>query len=92
MEKLDFNVTHSYGLTETHGLATVCTWKPEWSSLSPDEQAKIKARQGLHHIGMEEIDMKDPGSMKSISPDAKTMGRPQKMLSKGVGFEPRTWP
>ncbi|KAJ8533536.1 hypothetical protein K7X08_006860 [Anisodus acutangulus] len=48
--------------------------KPEWSSLSLDEQAKIKARQGLHHIGMEEADVKDPGSMKSISPDAKTMG------------------
>ncbi|KAK4349260.1 hypothetical protein RND71_032015 [Anisodus tanguticus] len=74
MEKLGFNITHSYGLTETHGPATVCTWKPEWSSLSLDEQAKIKARQGLHHIGMEEIDMKDPGSMKSISPNAKTMG------------------
>ncbi|CAN4101939.1 unnamed protein product [Withania somnifera] len=74
MEELGFAVTHSYGLTETYGPGTVCTWKPEWSSLSPDEQAKIKARQGLHHIGMEEVDVKDPVSMKSILPDAKTMG------------------
>ncbi|KAJ8555246.1 hypothetical protein K7X08_012742 [Anisodus acutangulus] len=74
MEELGFGVTYSYGLTETYGPGTVCTWKPEWSSLSPDEQAKIKARQGLHHIGMEEVDVKDPATMKSISPDAITMG------------------
>ncbi|MCD7463496.1 putative acyl-activating enzyme 1, peroxisomal [Datura stramonium] len=74
MEELGFSVTHSYGLTETYGPGTACTWKPEWNSLSPDEQAKIKARQGLHHIGMEEVDVKDPVSMKSITPDAKTMG------------------
>ncbi|XP_060207819.1 butanoate--CoA ligase AAE1-like isoform X1 [Lycium barbarum] len=74
MEELGFNVTHSYGLTETYGPGTVCTWKPEWNSLSPDEQAKIKSRQGLHHIGMEEVHVKDPASMKSISPDAKTIG------------------
>ncbi|PHT29038.1 putative acyl-activating enzyme 2 [Capsicum baccatum] len=74
MEELGFAVTHSYGLTETYGPGTVCTWKPEWSSLSPDEQAKIKARQGLHHVGMEEVDVKDPTSMKSVPTDAKTMG------------------
>ncbi|CAN4113660.1 unnamed protein product [Withania somnifera] len=74
MEELGFGVTHSYGLTETYGPGTACTWKPEWNSLSPDEQAKIKARQGLHHIGMEEVDVRDPVSMKRVSSDAKTMG------------------
>nr|DAD46252.1 TPA_asm: hypothetical protein HUJ06_004482 [Nelumbo nucifera] len=29
MEELGFGVTHSYGLTETYGPGTVCTWKPE---------------------------------------------------------------
>ncbi|KAA8537418.1 hypothetical protein F0562_026895 [Nyssa sinensis] len=53
---------------------TVCTWKPEWNSLPPDTRAKIKARQGLHHPGMEEVDIKDPVTMKSVPPDAKTMG------------------
>jgi acyl-CoA synthetase (AMP-forming)/AMP-acid ligase II len=36
MEELGFSVTHSYGLTETHGPGTVCTWKPEWNSLPRD--------------------------------------------------------
>ncbi|KAI8005497.1 putative acyl-activating enzyme 1, peroxisomal [Camellia lanceoleosa] len=74
MEELGFGVTHSYGLTETYGPGTVCTWKPEWNSLSPEAQAKIKSRQGLHHLGMEEIDIKDPNTMKSVPPDATTMG------------------
>ncbi|XP_030950209.1 probable acyl-activating enzyme 1, peroxisomal [Quercus lobata] len=74
MEELGFIVTHSYGLTETYGPATVCTWKPEWNSLPRDTQAKLKARQGVHHLGLEEIDIKDPVTMKSVPPDAKTMG------------------
>ncbi|RVW50964.1 putative acyl-activating enzyme 1, peroxisomal [Vitis vinifera] len=59
---------------ETYGPGTVCTWKPEWDLLPPDKQAKINARQGLHHLGMEEVDIKDPVTMKSVPPDAKTIG------------------
>ncbi|CAN0927404.1 Butanoate--CoA ligase AAE1 [Linum grandiflorum] len=74
MEELGFNVTHSYGLTETYGPGSVCTWKPEWSSLPQDQQAKIKSRQGVQHLGMEDIDVKDPTTMKSVPSDARTMG------------------
>ncbi|XP_058090676.1 butanoate--CoA ligase AAE1-like [Magnolia sinica] len=74
MEEKGFIVMHSYGLTETYGPGTVCTWKPQWDSLPADERAKLKARQGLHHLGMAEIDIKDPVTMKSIPADGKTMG------------------
>ncbi|KAM3267155.1 butanoate-CoA ligase AAE1 isoform X1 [Capsicum chacoense] len=74
MKELNFNVNHGYGLTETYGPATFCAWKPEWNSLSPDEQAKIHARQGVNHMGLEEVDVKDPESMKGVPSDAKTMG------------------
>nr|UPT51118.1 acyl-activating enzyme 7 [Pogostemon cablin] len=74
MEELGFNVVHAYGLTETYGPGTVCTWKPEWNALPLEERAKIKARQGLHHLGMEEIDVKDPETMRSVPNDAKTIG------------------
>ncbi|KAL6982608.1 putative acyl-activating enzyme 1, peroxisomal [Sarracenia purpurea var. burkii] len=74
MKELGFNVTHSYGLTETNGAGTFCAWKPEWDSLPPEAQAKIKSRQGLHHVGLEEVDIKDPTTMKSVPPDAKTLG------------------
>ncbi|KAF6172454.1 hypothetical protein GIB67_006967 [Kingdonia uniflora] len=74
MEELGFDVMHSYGLTETYGPATVCTWMPEWDLLPPNERAKIKSRQGVQHIGLEEVDIKDPVTMKSVPSDAKTMG------------------
>lgn len=74
MEELGFGIIHSYGLTETYGPGTICTWKPEWDSLPRDVQAKLKARQGLQHIGMEELDVMDPVTLKSVPPDAKTMG------------------
>ncbi|XP_050208618.1 butanoate--CoA ligase AAE1 [Mercurialis annua] len=74
MERLGFFVTHSYGLTETYGPGTVCTWKPEWNSLPPDVQAKIKARQGLQHLGIDQVDIKNPVTMESVPSDGKTMG------------------
>lgn len=74
MEDLGFFVIHSYGLTETYGPGTVCVWKPEWDALPPNERAKIKSRQGVHHIGLEEVEVKDPVSMTSVPSDGKTMG------------------
>lgn len=74
MEELGFDLVHSYGLTETYGPGSICTWKPEWSSLSREEQAKKKSRQGVQHLGLEELDIKDPVTMKSVPADAKTMG------------------
>ncbi|GMN34783.1 hypothetical protein TIFTF001_004889 [Ficus carica] len=74
MEELGFSVSHSYGLTETYGPGTICTWKPEWDSLPRDSQARIKSRQGVQHLGMEVVDVKDPNTLKSVPPDAKTIG------------------
>nr|XP_051195622.1 butanoate--CoA ligase AAE1-like isoform X2 [Lolium perenne]XP_051195623.1 butanoate--CoA ligase AAE1-like isoform X3 [Lolium perenne] len=73
MEELGFLVIHSYGLTETYGPATVCVWKPEWDALPAEERAAIKARQGLHHLGLE-VDVKDPATLRSVPADGVTMG------------------
>ncbi|KAI3964127.1 hypothetical protein MKW92_041736 [Papaver armeniacum] len=73
MEELGFGITHSYGLTETYGPATICT-KPEWDSMQPHDRARLKSRQGVQHLAMEDVDVKDPVSMKSVPADAKTMG------------------
>lgn len=73
MEEQGFLVIHSYGLTETYGPATVCTWKPEWDALPAEQRAAIKSRQGLHHLGLE-VDVKDPATMRSVPADGETMG------------------
>uniref|UniRef100_A0A0E0ISZ7 4-coumarate--CoA ligase n=1 Tax=Oryza nivara TaxID=4536 RepID=A0A0E0ISZ7_ORYNI len=74
MEEHGFLVIHSYGLTETYGPATVCTWKPEWDALPAAERAQIKSRQGLHHVGLEAADVKDPATMRSVPADGRTVG------------------
>lgn len=46
-EPLGFNVTQVYGLTETYGPATECTWRAEWDDATPAERAAYKARTGV---------------------------------------------
>lgn len=74
MEELGFDVTHLYGLTETYGPATYCTWQPEWNSLPVAERSRIKSRQGMHHLALEDVDIRDPVTMESVPADAKTIG------------------
>lgn len=74
MEELGFNVSHLYGLTETYGPGTHCVWKPEWDSLSLEERAKLKSRQGVQHLGLEGLEVKDPVTMETVPSDGVTMG------------------
>ncbi|GAA4842655.1 acyl--CoA ligase family protein [Pseudonocardia benzenivorans] len=50
MAGLGFDVTHLYGLTETFGPAMICDWRPEWNGLDAEEQARLKARQGVGNM------------------------------------------
>ncbi|XP_010514759.1 PREDICTED: probable acyl-activating enzyme 2 [Camelina sativa] len=74
IEELGFNVSHLYGLTETYGPGTHCVWKPEWDSLSLDERTKLKARQGVQHLGLDGLEVKDPVTMETVPDDGLTMG------------------
>ncbi|KAH1058667.1 hypothetical protein AAZX31_02G040100 [Glycine max] len=74
MEEIGFNISHLYGLTETYGPGTFCAWRPEWDLLPHEERSKMKARQGVPHVALEEIDVKDPSTMESVPSDGKTMG------------------
>ena len=47
LAELNMHVTHLYGLTETYGPSLICDWRSEWDALPADEQARIKARQGV---------------------------------------------
>ena len=59
IEKLGFNVTQVYGLTETFGHVTECLWQGDWDALSENERAGIKARQGIAMPMMEMITVMD---------------------------------
>ena len=74
MERLGFDITHVYGLTEVYGPATVCAWHAEWDSLPTEQRAAIKARQGVAYPVQEAIMVADPATLAPVPRDAATMG------------------
>ncbi|HWO76201.1 MAG TPA: long-chain-fatty-acid--CoA ligase [Bacillus sp. (in: firmicutes)] len=60
---LGLNIIHVYGLTETSPFILYCEWKKDFDTMSPDEQATIKARQG--------IELAFNGETKVVRPDGE---------------------
>ncbi|WP_240746631.1 AMP-binding protein [Cryptosporangium phraense] len=74
MDELGFDVTHLYGLTETYGPAMICDWRPEWSFLDVDEQAKLKSRQGVGNMISCAVRVLDPEG-RDVPADGATTGQ-----------------
>jgi len=74
MQRQGFNVTHVYGLTETYGPAVICSWHDEWSSLTVEEQAKLKSRQGVNYHMLQDLSVMDPKTMAPVPSDGETIG------------------
>ena len=73
VEKLGFNVTQVYGLTETYGHVTECIWDSAWDDLPAADQAAIKAQQGVAMPMMEDITVLD-STMAQVPMDGATQG------------------
>lgn len=74
MEKMGFNITHVYGLTEVYGPSAVCVEKPEWAELSMEDRAVKKARQGLRYTMQAGFSVLDPQTMEPVPADGETIG------------------
>ncbi len=74
MAGLNFNVTHTYGLTEVYGPAVVCSWHEEWDELPVREQAELKARQGVRYPMLEELLVADTQTLEPVPKDGRTIG------------------
>ncbi len=73
IEKLGFNVTQVYGLTETYGHVTECVWDGDWDSEPQNRKAAIKARQGVAFPMMEYVTVVDEANQQ-VPMDATTQG------------------
>jgi fatty-acyl-CoA synthase len=73
LAQLNMEVTHLYGLTETFGPIVVCDWHPEWSTLEPQQQATLKARQGVGNIIAQSLRVVDEHG-RDVPSDAQTIG------------------
>ncbi len=74
MEKLGFDLTHVYGLTETYGPSAVCAKHDEWQTLSIGERTERNGRQGVCYTVQEGMTVMDPGTMREVPRDGETMG------------------
>jgi len=73
MRELRMEVTHLYGLTETFGPLAVNQWQPEWDERLPEEQAVLKARQGVANVVADPLRVIDVEG-RDVPADGTTMG------------------
>ena len=74
MEKLGFNVTQTYGLTETYGHVVMSVWQDRWDGEDFSTRARLKARQGVGFGIIEEAIVVDTGTGRPVPRDGETVG------------------
>ncbi len=74
MERMGFRVTHLYGLTETYGPASFCSWQDGWDGLEPGDRTARMARQGVRYPTLAELMVADPETLEPVAADERTIG------------------
>ncbi|MEQ1880008.1 MAG: acyl-CoA synthetase [Burkholderiales bacterium] len=74
MERIGFDLTHVYGLTEVYGPASVCAKHPEWEDLPSAARAGKNGRQGVRYVLQEKMSVLDPQTLRPVPRDGQTMG------------------
>jgi fatty-acyl-CoA synthase len=74
MERMGFNITHVYGLTETYGPAAVCAKHETWDALPLEKRAELNGRQGVWYHMQERMTVIDPRTMQPVPWDGETIG------------------
>ena len=74
VQKMGFDVTHVYGLTETYGHISLCAWQDEWNELSVEEQSKLRSRQGVKFPMMDGLAIMNPETMEHVKSDGEEIG------------------
>ncbi|MFN9479879.1 MAG: acyl-CoA synthetase [Betaproteobacteria bacterium] len=74
MDRMGFDLTHVYGLTEVYGPATVCAKQPDWAALDVGERAMKNGRQGVRYTLEEAVAVLDPDTMQPVPWDGQTIG------------------
>ena len=74
MQRMGFDITHVYGLTETYGPAAVCAKHAEWDALDIGRRTERNGRQGVRYTCEEGMTVMDPETMTEVPWDGETMG------------------
>ena len=74
MERMGFDLTHVYGLTEVYGPAAVCAPQDDWADLPLSERAEKNARQGVRYPLQQGLTVLDAQTMQEVPRDGQTIG------------------
>jgi fatty-acyl-CoA synthase len=74
MERMGFDITHVYGLTETYGPASVCAKHAVWEGLDIASRTERNGRQGVRYTMQEGMTVMDPATMTPVPADGQAMG------------------
>ena len=74
MERLGFDLTHVYGLTEVYGPAVACVKQDSWDSLDIGDRASLNGRQGVRYHLQQGAVVMNPQTMKPVPLDGQTIG------------------
>ena len=74
MEELGVQLDQGYGLTEVWGPAIFRTPDPAWSGLPPLERGRLKTRQGIPNLVLDDMVVVDPATGAPVPQDGTTLG------------------
>ncbi|MEO8487576.1 MAG: acyl-CoA synthetase [Betaproteobacteria bacterium] len=74
IERIGFDITHVYGLTETYGPASVCAKHAAWDALDIGSRTERNGRQGVRYTLEEGMTVMDASTMKPVPRDGETIG------------------
>jgi fatty-acyl-CoA synthase len=73
-QEVGFEILHLYGLTETYGPASVCSWQPDWEGLEIDALAARMARQGVALFAIDDFTVLSTEDGTQVPFDGETLG------------------
>ncbi|MBE1237149.1 acyl-CoA synthetase [Phaeovibrio sulfidiphilus] len=74
MERIGFELTQIYGLTETYGPVGICARHPRLATADFEERLEFATRQGVRGQALDAISVRDPLTLDPVPWDGKTMG------------------
>lgn len=72
--KMGFDVVHVYGMTEQHGITTLCEPQEAWAALPHADRMIQLGRQGVRTIVTDEMMVCLPSTYEPVLRDSKTLG------------------
>jgi len=71
---MGFDVDHVFGITEVSGTPVSCAWQDDWAELPADQQARVKARQGVRAAGLEHLRVADADTLEAVPANGVAAG------------------